>query len=309
MVTERGISVHDAIKLVDGLDKSQARGVAFGLEREDVIGLNEAQVAALQTCKTSRNGLTGADLRGKDWFDSRSHGEAFERLLQNKFFTVKEALLELDGLDGYRAYQIAAGTRSRDDIVGLTPWQLYALDNSELFKNGLRGHHLRGKDWFNSASNVRMLLGRYKSAGMDGAVAEQDGLNREQLSLLDYMTRDEILRLSPVQLSVLAHPGEYDIYQDRSLVIAADWLQTKEQDELLKALKCVGSTMPMLALVKKVSETPAGVRDLLYEINSGLIGNDDLHRRANAACSEAFEQTKDSGSTPAVSKGGRCAIL
>jgi hypothetical protein len=114
--------------------------------------------------------------------------------------------------------------------------------------------------------------------------------------------------MNPIQFSILLQPNTgYGINADEHLILEANWLQTKEQGELLKALKGASGIRGVLALTKKLSETPNGISELLEKIQGGRISRYELYDLGCNAEREAYAATHPTASSG--QSGWRCAIL
>lgn len=297
LILKKGFSIQDVIPLIAGLQSYQVHGIANGATREEVLVLNKAQLKALITCRTIKNNLSVEDLRGKNWFDSEMHVDALRRMLVWGEFSVKQALNELDGLTGEQAKQISEG-KKRDDIIGLTKFQLKALDIFELRFKGLTGSDLRGKEWFNSNNHVialEKLVERRFS--IENAINEIKELNQDQLEILisENLSRDILLNITPIQISIAREKYEYGFYGNLNELFAATWLKTKEQMELLKHFyEATHSSTKALTMLKYENDRDQ-VNELLAKINNNEIAYSDIQLKNRfEAKSKSFYESKNS---------------
>lgn len=295
LVTCRGVSIGEAMLMINGLENYQAEGVYCGLTREEVKILStRSQVLALIEHKTTRNGLTAQHFQDKNWFNDGYgvYPTALGDMLNEYFLTPDQALEELAKWSPQQVQQIFERERTISDFVGLTKWQLVAISNDKLYQKGLRNHHLQGKEWFDSEEYIAALLSicSHRHVGMDEAVAAMDCFNKAQLSktelesftkILELYGLQKILTLSPIQLRVILKCEEYGI-SDNRFVWEATWLMTEEQAELLKAIK-IADTEGKLALIKKSSSEPNGLQMLLIKILRHEISDIELMNLCSAA--------------------------
>jgi hypothetical protein len=94
LIQSQKLSPEESMQRLSGLTHWQAMGLVNGLLKEEVIGLNESQVQALE--KLRQHGLTHTDLRGKNWFDSWEQQYALNIYMTSSGMSAKEALEELE---------------------------------------------------------------------------------------------------------------------------------------------------------------------------------------------------------------------
>ncbi len=122
MLSSGKFTVKEAMQELDGLTGDQAQKVSdHGAKRDDFFGLTEFQLKALD--KLRSKGLTGNDLRGKDWFNSDIHVTVLQHLVERDM-TIKNALDQLDGLNAEKVNLFITENTKRDIIIKLTPIQL-----------------------------------------------------------------------------------------------------------------------------------------------------------------------------------------
>jgi len=111
LVANRGFTIQQAIAEIDGLSRQQAGGIKEGLTREDAIRLDNVwHIAALKKLKS--HGLTPDMLLNRNAngheFDAE-HYFALRNLVQQRNFTVQQALSQIEGLSISQAGQIKEG--------------------------------------------------------------------------------------------------------------------------------------------------------------------------------------------------------
>ena len=104
MLFHYGFTVQEAMQELDGLTREQANLAIGGIRRDDIVGLNEFHLKALDlkwytdNRDTKCKDLTGSHLRGKNWFNSDTHVSALRYLIVRKKIDIAESITQLDGL-------------------------------------------------------------------------------------------------------------------------------------------------------------------------------------------------------------------
>lgn len=116
-------------------------------------------------------------------------------------------------------------------------------------------------------------------------IAELDGFSADQANILLLgFSRNEILKLNPIQEKILANYYGYGVLFEPRSVQEATWLGTDEQAELIKAmhhLVCDGSGA--LAYVKNIRDKPEEIKELQKQINEGRMQASELRDALIAA--------------------------
>ncbi len=167
LMRECGVAVEKALEEINGLNSWEVYGIAGGLNRKDVIGLDIVKIDAL--LKFHTQGLTCEHLRQCHWqqtpdyvLNGYSYSWALKQLMKERGVnnkTLDQALEELEGLDCNQAKGIFRGL-NRSDVLGLTDKQITAL--LELQQYGLTSNHLRQGMFLNSKFGLFTLKNMMK---------------------------------------------------------------------------------------------------------------------------------------------------
>lgn len=223
----------DAILKIQDLNKDELKGICLGLSVEEIKKLeNSYQMFALAKNKTIKNKLSAEDFQNKSWFNSEAHVSTFNYLLTCKFFTVKQAFEELEGLSSDQAKLIHNG-EARDNIIGLNQWMLSAIKLNQY--SGLKGKHLRDKFWFDGCEYVNGLshlisnnLGNFSEDML--VTLEKAGKSRLKLFAETSYTFKKLQSLTDIQVKILTEKLNYPSVPHYEIA-KATWLTTDEHYE------------------------------------------------------------------------------
>ena len=199
LMTERGVynkTADQAVAELNGLNPDQVKGISRGLNRADVLGLDEDKINALLELR--QYGLTADHLRSCSWNQNPNLtvGEYYRFALIDLMTqrgpnnrTADQAVAELDGLDYMQAEGISKGL-DRSDVIGLNRDKISAF--LELRQYGLTTDHLRTCIWPNIGIHhhlalVNLMTGRgINNKTADEAIAALNGLDIEQARRISY---------------------------------------------------------------------------------------------------------------------------
>lgn len=117
LIKVRHMTIHDAVEEIQGLTWEQANGIARGLARHHVLGLQEYQIQAY--LELGCYGLTTDELREwKGLLFTPDHTEALRHLICNRHMRTLDAVHEICDLDIDQASAMAAGM-SRKEVIEL----------------------------------------------------------------------------------------------------------------------------------------------------------------------------------------------
>jgi hypothetical protein len=178
LMRTRHLSPDAAIAEINGLNHSQARGIAAGFSRQDVAGLENGDLMSALLALRG-DGLTPDHLRcWQGIVFQRPHIDTLIYLIRTRQLSPEAAIAEINGLDHNQATGIASGF-SRQDVAGLNcPYLMRAL--LELRGDGLTPDHLRrcqGIAFQEDHIKALIYLIRTKHLSPEAAIAEINGLN------------------------------------------------------------------------------------------------------------------------------------
>ena len=209
LMTERGANnrtADQAVAELNGLDYMQAEGISKGLERADVLGLDEDKIKAFLELRA--HGLTIDHLRSSTWdqrpgFDvNQYYRHALVNLMTERGTnnrTADQAVAELNGLDYMQAQGVSRGL-NRADVLGLDRQKIEVF--LKLRQHGLTTDHLRSCNWPQNTDEIyycfaleNLMIERgANNKTAEQAIAEMNGLDVEQVRRITRgETREQVL--------------------------------------------------------------------------------------------------------------------
>lgn len=233
-------SLVDALKEIELLNKYQAKGIAHGLSKKDVLVLSSIHINAVITFKKS--GITPKHLTNKDWFNDDSYIAALHYLFDVHKKSADDAINEIDQLnpeqiklirEGYTRTQILAlSTLDKDNLKRFTLLTAHLVTLSQLQEYDLEPIMLEGRFWFNDVAHVQALSYLLITCkfSLDSAMEKLDSLNADQAKLIVRgFSRDEILGLSALDMEELRSFKLQSVQ-----LIALSQLKLKRQNDFYK---------------------------------------------------------------------------
>ncbi|MDA8561490.1 hypothetical protein N9L02_00055 [Gammaproteobacteria bacterium] len=190
LVLVSDFTIADALLEISGLSSAQARGVQNGLSRRDIINLNsDAHISTLQNLKYF--GLTSEMLlnRNENGHDfSSSHRLALQRLVIEKNYTIRNALLQIDGLSSTQAEGIKNGLQRRDVINLNNYWHISSLQNLKTYgltASMLLNRNTNGHEFNSSHCWALEKLFFEKELTITDSLSFIDGLSQDEASNIE----------------------------------------------------------------------------------------------------------------------------
>ena len=198
------VAVTHGLERLDGLSSTQAIGIQLGLKRDDVIKLtNFSHMKALAWLAS--HGLTAEMLLTRNdnghvftWH----YAWALRNLVEERHFTVVQALKEIDGLNADQVRGINEGL-TRDDVINLTNvWHISVL--TKLASHGLTAemlltHNDNGHEFNEQHARALMNLVKDRNFTVIQALEEIDGLNSDEaIDINEGLTRGDVIHSNSV---------------------------------------------------------------------------------------------------------------
>lgn len=209
LIMQRKLRPDAAIAEIQELNASEAMGIAHGLTRDEVRGLQEHQVETLIELQ-ERDPLT--ELKAdhlREWrgdFFSYSHKEALTSLIIERHFQPRDAITEINHLKEHEARTLAEKKLTRDEVLGFNGWETQVLQDLKIY--GLLPAHLRSiqehsddiSRWFlhERGKALRYLIKQCRLKP-EAAIEVIRGLNDKQaLDIALGKTREQVLKDTPL---------------------------------------------------------------------------------------------------------------
>lgn len=149
-------TVTEAMTEFEGLTGAQAKKVSEGTPRDNIIGLNEFHLKAIDSSEL-RWKVTGSHLRGKEWFNSANHVNVLEHLVKNMQFSIEDGIDQLDGLTLQEIKLIKTESIKKDVILKLTPIQKNLIENK--YQHGFySAEKLLAATWLTKQEQAELLI-------------------------------------------------------------------------------------------------------------------------------------------------------
>lgn len=186
LIRQHQFSPEAAIAEISGLGAYEAKAISEGFKRNEVIGLQSEEIAALKELRDT--GLTKKHF--ESWHDEKhcsygyffsNHKNALVYLIRQRQYSPEAAIAEINGLSMTQAAAISEGY-TRNKVVELQYQQIKALE--ELEGTGLTKEHFKSweGDFLSTHKNALVYLIRQRQFSPETAIAEISGLNFIQVS-------------------------------------------------------------------------------------------------------------------------------
>ncbi|MBA3662279.1 MAG: hypothetical protein H0W64_11145 [Gammaproteobacteria bacterium] len=196
----RNLSPENAIKEINAVTSGQAAGIAKGLMRTEVIGLQEEQVNSLIDLREKGFSEFPAE-HLKQWqgaYFSTSHKNALINLVEKRHYKSAAAVAEINNLNEFEARSIAENNLTRDEVLGFNGWQIRLL--ARLKNKGFTYSHMRSwqapneSEHFLAGLNDAVIYLIKKGMKAEDVISEINGLTNNQAArLVKGETREQIL--------------------------------------------------------------------------------------------------------------------
>lgn len=230
--------IEQALRVLEDTSKWQAHAISKGISRNEVIGLNDAQLKV--RVKLRQFGVSSELLRASTWFNSEEQARVLIRLVKNDHCHVRDALESLKGLskDGLALMPMLCETMALQEAEGIcrkiqASWQVIEIskgsdsslvlsfDNKYQFtlyqrgkEHGLEKAEVLRLNWFNSPSHLRLynkLCHRHFENIRDYTCMAEDELSDELVAGEKVKSIRNVLRLidgtTPLQAELMYKYG------------------------------------------------------------------------------------------------------
>jgi hypothetical protein len=200
LVTDRHFTIANALAEINGLSSDQAMGIKNGLTRSDVLTLNNyhhiAALAALKPKGLTIEMLLNLNTHGQE-FD-HNHSWSLQILVEDRHFTIENALAEINGLSNDKVWAIHAGLTRSEALTLNNPYHLAtlpALKSRGLTAEMLLNLNTQGQAFDNEHCGALQKLVTDRHFTVAAALEEINGLSKDQVEeIKDGLTRSDVLR-------------------------------------------------------------------------------------------------------------------